>query len=137
MGMDRKTSEPACGRAGVVQRADAQCVDGAVELTFDVTTESGALERLQMRMPREIAQEFALRLVRCAASVACIMLFLVGSLRDGPLRPNVEASCGPSLSWSPIMGGPHDSRNALCGAHRPSDFVGLRRHAVSPHAPKV
>ncbi|SDR38348.1 hypothetical protein SAMN05444161_3413 [Rhizobiales bacterium GAS191] len=68
--------------AGTVQHATMRCADDAVELTLDVTAEGGQLRRVQLRMPREIAQEFALGLVRSAANLSCMLLGFLGKFDD-------------------------------------------------------
>jgi hypothetical protein len=132
MAVDLKTREPAVTEANVVQSADAQCTGGAVTLTFDVAATGGMPQRVQLLMPGEIAREFALKLVRSAAAATFVLLCLVGSLDNAPPPSALKAACVSGLAdW------PRPDGNIRCGAHKASDYAGLRRRAVSPHSPMV
>jgi hypothetical protein len=67
----------------LVRQADARSVDDSVELILEAESDGETPQRLRLRLPRKIAQDLALRLVHCAANLACICVGFLGSLDDG------------------------------------------------------
>src|SRR5579871_563905 len=109
MAVDLKTREPDITNATVVQGADAQSVDGAVALTFDVRAAGGGLERVRLLVPAKVARELALKLVRSAAAVSCALLLFSSSVNDAS-PPQQRAECTNALT--PLS---HQALSSHCG----------------------